>query len=132
MKKAFTLIELIFVIVVIGILSSFALPKLNDTREHAIINSVKQDIGSITTAIKSHYLIKGDITKISDAIKYNESLWSGSDLFIEYKISSNSCVSIEVDKSSTVMLNITITPSSHSLCQKLANLGVSSTKEELY
>ena len=37
MKKAFTMIELIFVIVILGILASVALPRLAATREDAEI-----------------------------------------------------------------------------------------------
>jgi len=36
MKKAFTMVELIFVIVIIGILASVAIPKLSATRDDAI------------------------------------------------------------------------------------------------
>ena len=40
MKKAFTLIELIFVIVIIGLLAAVAVPKFINLKEHAEINSV--------------------------------------------------------------------------------------------
>lgn len=40
MKKAFTMIELIFVIVVIGILASIAIPKLTATRDDAKISGI--------------------------------------------------------------------------------------------
>ena len=39
MKKAFTMIELIFVIVILGILASVAIPRLAATREDAEIST---------------------------------------------------------------------------------------------
>lgn len=47
MKKAFTMVELIFVIVVIGILASIAIPKLVATRDDAKISAM---IASARTA----------------------------------------------------------------------------------
>jgi len=134
-KKAFTLIELIFVIVVIGILASFALPKFNDTRESAIINNVKQDIITISNSVKSRHMLKGDVTDISNAVELNTDRWTldSGKLKVEYKISNNTCVAIEIDKSSaTHKLDITITPSSTDMCQKIANDGVASSSETLY
>ncbi len=134
-KNGFTLIELIFVIVVIGILASFALPKFNETRESAIINNLKQDISTISNSIKSRHMLKSDILDISDAVELNTDTWTldSTKLKVEYKISNATCVSIEVDKtSSTHKLNVTITPSSTTLCQKIADDGVANSSEELY
>ncbi len=134
-KKAFTLIELIFVIVVIGILASVALPKFNDTRESAIINNVKQDISTIKNSIKSRHMLKGDVTDVSNAVELNTDRWilDSTNLKVEYKISSTTCVSIEVDKSSsTHKLDVVITPTSTELCQKLADDGVANSSETLY
>ncbi|RLA75655.1 MAG: hypothetical protein DRG11_00175 [Epsilonproteobacteria bacterium] len=134
MKQAFTLIELIFVIVVIGVLTSFALPKFNDTREYAVANSIKQDISAISRAIKSYYLIKGDINDISDATNFNDNLWTkdSTGLRLDYSIASSSCASIEIDKAPPAKLIVDIDGSSHKVCQKLVELGVKSFEEELY
>jgi general secretion pathway protein G len=134
MRKSWTLIELIFVIVVIGVLTSFALPKFNDTREYATANSIKQDIGAISRAINSYYLIKGDINDISDATSFNDSLWQkdSTGLKLDYVISGTSCASIEVDKSNPVSLVVSVDGSSHKVCKKLAQLGVVSSTQELY
>ena len=60
MKKAFTIIELIFVIVIIGILIAVAIPKLNSTREDAksvtIVTNLKHFLGDVA----SYYLANGE------------------------------------------------------------------------
>ncbi len=134
MRNAWTLIELIFVIVVIGVLTSFALPKFNDTKEYATANSIKQDIGAISRAIQSYYMIKGDINDIADATSFNDTLWTkdSAGLRLDYTVSGASCASIEVDKSNPVSLVVSVDGSSHKVCQKLVELGVRSSTQELY
>lgn len=68
MRKGLTLIELIFVIVVIGILSAIALPKFSDSGTTARIASGRADVMAIRSAILSERqkrLIKGDASYIT-------------------------------------------------------------------
>jgi prepilin-type N-terminal cleavage/methylation domain-containing protein len=51
MKKAFTLIELIFVIVIIGLLASVAIPKFMNLTTHAKKSNIKSVITSVQTSI---------------------------------------------------------------------------------
>lgn len=67
-KKAFTMIELVFVIVVLGILSAIAIPKFAATRTDAQISKGRADVASIRSAIitdRQSRLIKGDSTFIA-------------------------------------------------------------------
>ncbi len=50
-KKAFTMIELVFVIVVIGILSAIAIPKFAATRDDAVITKAKAIVASVRSAV---------------------------------------------------------------------------------
>ncbi len=50
-KNAFTMIEMVFVIVVLGILAAVAIPRLAATRTDAHITKGRADIGSIRSAI---------------------------------------------------------------------------------
>jgi prepilin-type N-terminal cleavage/methylation domain-containing protein len=51
MKKAFTLIELIFVIVIIGLLASLAIPHFKNLTTHAKNSGVKSVVTSIQSSI---------------------------------------------------------------------------------
>lgn len=52
-KKAFTIIELVFVIVVLGILAAVAIPKFSATRDDAIDARIKKQINAIRTSIEN-------------------------------------------------------------------------------
>jgi len=54
-KPAFTMIELIFVIVVLGILASIAIPKFAATRDDAIISKGRAQVSSIRSAIMTSH-----------------------------------------------------------------------------
>ena len=64
MKKAFTMIELIFVIVVLGILAGIAVPRLAATRDDATIAKMRGDLASIRSGIslkRSQNMMRGNI-----------------------------------------------------------------------
>ena len=50
-RNAFTMIELVFVIVVIGILSAIAVPKFAATRDDAVMVKARATVGSIRSAL---------------------------------------------------------------------------------
>ena len=60
MKKAFTMIELIFVIVILGILASVAIPKLAATRDDADVMAGIQRASNLITDLGSYYTAKGE------------------------------------------------------------------------
>jgi general secretion pathway protein G len=62
-RSAFTMMELIFVIVVIGILAGIAVPRLAATRTDARISKGKADVAAIRSSIamvRSQNLLKGE------------------------------------------------------------------------
>ena len=78
MKRAFTVIELIFVIVILGILAAVAFPKLAPVRDDAYIAKAKSDIAALRTAIATERqgrLLQGQtsyINKLDDAAVNSE------------------------------------------------------------
>ena len=59
MKKGFTMIELIFVIVILGILASVAIPRLAATRTDAEIATTVSNIRTLIGDLSSYYVVKG-------------------------------------------------------------------------
>ena len=68
MKKGFTMIELIFVIVILGILASVAIPRLAATRTDAEISATVANIRTILSDAASYYAVKGEF----GTVKWNE------------------------------------------------------------
>jgi general secretion pathway protein G len=81
-KNAFTMIELIFVIVILGILAAIAIPKFAATRTDAQIAKGRSDVAAIRSAImteRQSRLIKGDSSWVSQLSDSNATLFTGSD-----------------------------------------------------
>nr|WP_321319250.1 type II secretion system protein [uncultured Campylobacter sp.] len=61
MKKGFTMIELIFVIVILGILASVAIPRLAATREDAEISAAVANLRTLVSDATAYYTAKGSL-----------------------------------------------------------------------
>lgn len=73
MKKAFTMIEIIFVIVIIGILSAIAIPKILSVRDDAIIAKNIEYVMAIITEVSTYIVVKSesenDLRKMSSILE---------------------------------------------------------------
>jgi prepilin-type N-terminal cleavage/methylation domain-containing protein len=54
-RKGFTLIELLIVVVIIGILAAIAIPKFANTKQKAVIASMKSDLRNLVTAEEAYF-----------------------------------------------------------------------------
>ncbi len=69
-REAFTMIELVFVIAVVGILSAIAIPKFAATRDDAVISKGRTTVAALRSAIateRQKRILKGLFTDIDGA-----------------------------------------------------------------
>ncbi len=77
MKKAFTLIEIIFVLVVIGILASIAIPRFSVSVNDAKLTRAKVQIASVRSGIANAY----STNILAGVLAYPQSLEEGECCF---------------------------------------------------
>ncbi len=67
LRKAFTMLELVFVIVVIGILSAIAIPRFSDTADTAYLTKAQSELASVRSALateRQRRILRGDTSTI--------------------------------------------------------------------
>ena len=121
MKKGFTMIELIFVIVILGILASVAIPRLAATRTDAEIAATVANLRTILSDAASYYAVKGefgtvkwkDITNVPLQL-YRDHPITASDVATQHgahlAADGKNCISIQlVDRRGTTPAYILLT-----------------------
>ena len=111
MKKGFTMIELIFVIVILGILASVAIPRLASTRADAEISSAIANLRTLESDIASYHTVKGAIettTTFAEVtnVKVKEptnAVRTGSNL----QVGKEDCISIKFVERTTTNTGVT-------------------------
>jgi general secretion pathway protein G len=91
-RKAFTMVELVFVIVIIGILSAVAIPKLAATRDDATITKAITTVASVRSAISTERqkrILRGDFTPITSL---SDSTVAGAEIFNGFDGDTNNSV----------------------------------------
>ena len=72
-RKGFTLIELLIVVVIIGILAVFAVPKFLTTKGKAFAGSLKSDLHNLTMAQESYFYDHATYTSNLNALNFQRS-----------------------------------------------------------
>jgi len=107
-KEAFTMIELIFVIVILGVLAAVAIPKLAATRDDAYTAKLANNIMTSTSEITAYAMGKGqinsDMTAMSNAMTSlsatGDAILTPNNAVIKYG-NVDDCVQISIDSNVT-------------------------------
>ena len=107
MKKGFTMIELIFVIVILGILASVAIPRLAGTRTDAEIATTVANLRTLLSDLNSYYVVKGEFPQGSNGVKWSEI----TNVYLEQAVNGNGylmvggerCIEISVSNRTGVL-----------------------------
>ena len=133
MKNGFTMIELIFVIVILGILTTVAIPKLIATRDDASTAALATQIQEGTKELISYYTSQGgevNFSKISSSsqIVLNELINHGwvkvkddnHSVFYSNKASKTVCINYKTDGGQVEV--DTNDSDNDTLCQDIKNI----------
>lgn len=119
--RGFSLIELIFAIVVIAVISSVAIPKLMGINSQAKTSTVSGDIATIISSVQSYHMVHKKIDKISDSVTLNPSVWIIADKEVIFKESDKECIKITVNDDS---VSLSIDETAGIVCTELFNSGI--------
>ena len=149
MRKGFTMIELIFVIVILGVLASVAIPRLAATRDDAEVAKAATNLTTAISDITAYYTAKGQFTSSvkSDFTKITNALDKGGSLKVkgsvecvkvtlpDTKATSNTTASNKVEltlnfgnvngKNDAVCKTLKTLPGIKQMCGKTASQSIS-------
>lgn len=122
-KSAFSLLELIFAIVIVGVIAGVAIPKFMETKDDATVSAIKQDVNTIISAVRSYVLVKGEGT-LDEMVSVSSDKWEldNTKKILSMK-NDASCIKITLDTD----LKVEIGDSETDVCTKLKESITSQT-----
>lgn len=115
-RKGFTLIELLIVVVIIGILAAIAIPKFANTKEKAVVASMKSDLKNMVAAQEAFFSDNQDYAGAYGAAQINGVAGAGTLAFVP---SANNTIVINYTNAagwSATATNPAVTSASNDVC----------------
>ena len=134
MKKGFTMIELIFVIVILGILAVVAIPKLAVTRDDAEIAKTATNIQTLISDLGSYYTSQGKFTtKAGDNANDPLNLSAMTNVSNPVKAKTDNCLEVKAPATAADLAGaIEVEIGTTGLCKTIWELpGLKSVKDGL-
>ena len=143
-RKSFSMIELVFVIVIMGVLASVAISKFVASREDALVASLRSDISNILKVIPSKFFAENlDIGSINvagpinaqwiiDTAGLNKDTWvpvQGTVVAVSIKVDKTDCGPFLLLKQNDISFDTDQLSDSHSICKALKNSYPKGTKQ---
>ena len=98
-RKGFTLIELLIVVVIIGILAAIAIPKFANTKEKAVVASMKSDLRNLVTAQEAFFSDNQDYAGggpyVGDGTQYTQTNGLGGAGSLAFTPSKDNTVTVQ-------------------------------------
>ena len=130
MKKGFTMIELIFVIVILGVLASVAIPRLAATRDDAEVAKAATNLTTAVSDITAYYTAKGKFE--SSAQNNFDKITNALDKTGKLKVKgSTECVQVTLPTNATGNNNAGNTNASDKVELKLKFTGTDAVCKQL-
>ena len=134
-KNAFTLIEVVFVILIIALLAIVAIPRLSATYDDAKVSVALNDIGTLINDLSTYYTSfdtyspnLNDMTNIDDinyTVPWSDVLQSG--VFVYYTLDNNlnlePCISFSIQNRDGNLTLSTISNPTGDICKTLQNVN---------
>lgn len=124
MKRAgFTMIELIFVIVILGILAAVAVPKLAATRDDANIAKALTEVSTAITDMGAYYTAQGNFGTVAQMTNVGMSGDGNLTTAPSYLVGGVNCIDFNTSTAALADGNISVsmntTGTNNSLCEKV-------------
>ena len=106
MKKGFTMIELIFVIVILGILASVAIPRLAGTRTDAEIATTVANLRTLLNDVASYYAVKGEFGTVKWKDLTNAPLQKSKGVALEATLAATADAHLAADGKNCIAIRV--------------------------